>query len=96
MEKWELLPVGFSLRLPLSSPASVVRGVSLFILAQSIDCVLIDKGVCLIAFWSQMELPGNWTRTGTAQGRVGERLRSEEEAREGVNYRGFSLSLWTT
>ena len=45
--------------------------VSLFILAQSIDCVLIDKGVCLTAFWSQMELPGKWNKTGTAQGSVG-------------------------
>lgn len=71
MEKWELLPAGFSFQLSLSSLASVVRGVSLFILAQSIDCVLIDKGVCLTAFWSQMELPGKWNKTGTAQGSVG-------------------------
>ena len=30
-------------------------------------CALIENGMCLIAFWGQVEPPGKWSRTGTAR-----------------------------
>lgn len=38
------------------------------------------QGVCLTAFWRQVQIPRKWVRTGTEQGRGGWELRIEEEA----------------
>lgn len=95
VEKGEPVSAGFSLLLPLSSLASIVEGVSLFILVQGIRlCFDRQWGVshCILQPGGPPRRVGqDWYRQGKS--RWG--LRTREAAGEGVNSQGFGLSLWT-
>lgn len=72
----------FSLASFVQSCFSGGRNVSVHVGPGHQHCTLIDNGVCLPVFWSQVELPGKWCRSDTEQGRAGWGQRTEEEAGE--------------